>query len=105
MGCASAELIEASFYDNHYRGMLKRRWGLLLEVEYPEGVKPLRHGAMESSYTRHYSQDSGGEVNMFSGSAAEVTFTASTSVEGRLLLGMLPSLPILSVHSEHFSLF
>lgn len=95
MGCASAQVIADSFYDQHYAQLLRKRWGLLLEVPYPDGVAPLRHGTMDMSYMAHYKAQApaggggGGEADTAAGGVEDITFTACTSLDGNLLLGVL----------------
>lgn len=95
MGCASAQVIADSFYDQHYAQLLRKRWGLLLEVPYPDGMAPLRHGTMDMSYMSHYKAQlptdraGGGGAVTAAGGVEDITFTACTSLDGNLLLGAL----------------
>eukprot|EP00892_Ulva_mutabilis_P007186 jgi/Ulvmu1/483/UM001_0491.1 len=91
MGCASAQVIADSFYDQMYSQLLRKRWGLLLELPYPDGVAPLRHGTMDVSYMGHYAAEAPAAQHSTTSPLPEgvqdVTFTASTSTDGMLLLG------------------
>lgn len=97
MGAASGNFIAASFGDKMYYELLRKHWGLLIRLPYPEslapGSAPLQHGVMEASYARHYSRASGTEHSVCEGAAAlpagvaDITFTACTAADGQLLLG------------------
>ncbi|KAK9830316.1 hypothetical protein WJX72_010961 [[Myrmecia] bisecta] len=68
------------------------RRGHLLEFEAPEGMPPVRHGLMEMGYTKHYAKGdqpaSQGHAHTPTGiEAADITFTATTSTSGSLLVG------------------
>lgn len=89
-GVWSGELLGAFTGDQRWLGVLRPRRGHLLEVEAPVGMAPLRHGVMEVSYTKHYA----GAASMAqpaTGTHAvqplDITFTATTSAQGTLLLG------------------
>ena len=94
MGCASAQVMVDSFYDQLYTQLLRKRWGLLLEVPYPEGAPRLRHGTMDVSYMGHTgavaqqgAQAAPPPVLSLTEDTEEVSFTAATSSRGTLLLG------------------
>jgi hypothetical protein len=90
MGVASSDLIARSFYDDFYKDLLFPCAGHLLEIDYPVGLQPLTHGLMEALYTRHYCQRGRAKAAGETGKVpdgADVTFTATTSQRGTLLLG------------------
>lgn len=66
-----------------WRGALEPRRGLMLELPWPEGSAPLRHGCMELGYAAHYAP--GGTASATPESL--ITFTATTSARGTLFLG------------------
>ena len=73
--------------------ILPRR-GLLLEMARPEGMPPVQQGMMEVGYTKHYDtvvnraiSSSSSKERGSSGDAVDVTFTATTSASGSLLIG------------------
>jgi hypothetical protein len=92
-----------------WQDAFKARRGLLLEMPRPAGMAPVRHGLMEVGYTSHYtmardstsgsssssgsrsSGGSNGDSGASSGSGAlkelDITFTATTSAAGSLLIG------------------
>jgi FAD dependent oxidoreductase len=84
LGSASGALIASSFSDSMYASLLSRRWGVLLSAAYPGGAAPLRHGTMDASYARHYARAAAGTCAQ---AGPDITFTACTSADGRLLLG------------------
>jgi hypothetical protein len=101
LGAASGELIANSFYDRLYNVLLMRRWGHLVEVPYPEGSQRLQHGLMHATYTRHYKRPSDCRILSLEDAASvaeplthDVTFTASTSAGGTLLLGTHRMFPL-----------
>lgn len=78
--------------------LLQPRRGHLLELQPPKGMPVLQHGVMELSYTQHYVTNQ--EVANLpatkpvtrdpdhpSSQAADITFTATTSASGTLLIG------------------
>lgn len=65
-----------------WKELVQPRRGHLLEVPRPEAMPVLKHGLMEMGYTKHYA----GSAST-SSSAADVTFTATTSISGSLLIG------------------
>eukprot|EP00892_Ulva_mutabilis_P007197 jgi/Ulvmu1/484/UM001_0492.1 len=95
MGCASAQVMVDSFYDQMYSQLLRKRWGLLLELPYPDGVAPLRHGTMDVSYLGRTAVSAAAAarpppaptVQSLPDGVEDVSFTASTSTTGALLLG------------------
>ena len=91
MGCASGQVIADSFYDQLYTQLLRKRWGLLLELPYPEGVPRLRHGTMDVSYMAHYAAEHAPAPAPPPQGLDDVTFTACTSTDGMLLLGACSS--------------
>lgn len=69
---------------------IKPRRGHLLEMPRPEGMPEVRRGLMEMGYTKHYS--AAGKAAASAGaadgsSAPDITFTATTSASGTLLIG------------------
>lgn len=79
--------------DPGWEALLQPRRGHLLEMPAPEGMPRVAHGMMEMSYTKHYATSS---ASSSSGAAAaaphaspdvDITFTATTSASGTLLLG------------------
>jgi len=60
------------------------RRGHLLELDPPEGVAQLTRGVMEVEYSQHYQE---GGSNSIMRSETDVTFTATRSAAGKLLLG------------------
>eukprot|EP00884_Botryococcus_braunii_P018100 jgi/Botrbrau1/4974/Bobra.0396s0004.1 len=58
------------------------RKGYLLVAKSPPGMPPLRHGLMESAYTKHYAPNS-----KEADGGPQITFTATTGVSGCLLIG------------------
>lgn len=95
MGCASAQLMVDSFYDRYYLELLRTRWGMLLEVPYPDGTPPLRHGTMDVSLMGRAvaaaPEDEAAlappPVRSVPEGLDDVSFTACTSSSGSLLLG------------------
>jgi hypothetical protein len=85
IGCQSSQLIFSSFRDTLYQEMITPRCGFLVELPYPSGAAALRHGIMEASYALHYRDSDlpNAATDM------DITFTASSSCTGTLLLGAL----------------
>jgi glycine/D-amino acid oxidase-like deaminating enzyme len=83
----------ASALDNPlWEGTIVPRRGLLLELDMPAGMPPIKHGMMEVSYTKHYTKpgrDSGkiGAVCSDDEDELDITFTATRSASGKLLVG------------------
>lgn len=119
LGAASGTLMLNSFADAMYGDLFLPRLGHLLELDYPAGVTPLRHGLMEASYAAHCSAPARGAAGSGAANgvaspdaldvvaqgaaqaaqdapqapgsglqaAPSVTFTATTSAAGKLLIG------------------
>jgi glycine/D-amino acid oxidase-like deaminating enzyme len=67
--------------------LLPRR-GLLLEMPRPPSMPEIHRGLMEVGYTQHYNAENRSKVaNEKTNTAAEITFTATTSASGSLLIG------------------
>ena len=100
MGAASGDLVARSFYDRLYSVLFTRRWGHLVEMPYPAGAEQLRHGLMDAAYTKHYASAADCTIpSAAEGAAAaavpppppDITFTATTSATGSLLVGERPA--------------
>lgn len=103
-GVWSGQLLAAATGQPAWQAALQPRRGHLLELQPPAGMPGVVRGLMELSYTSHYSSagshvaaTSGGGAGGQSGTAAEtsslqrqavdITFTATTSASGSLLVG------------------
>ena len=79
-GVWSGEILSQHFGDDRWKGLLQPRRGHLIEVDRPAGMPVLKRGTMEVKYSRHYSQQG-------SGKEVDITFTATQSASGSLLIG------------------
>uniref|UniRef100_A0A7S3VMZ3 FAD-dependent oxidoreductase domain-containing protein 1 n=1 Tax=Dunaliella tertiolecta TaxID=3047 RepID=A0A7S3VMZ3_DUNTE len=93
-GVWSGELLSAATGHSKYRQLLRPRKGHLLEMERPPSMAALKSGMMEMSYTKHYAHSSEDHLRVAptseeaaEGVAADITFTATSSASGSLLLG------------------
>ncbi|MEW5306962.1 MAG: hypothetical protein WDW36_009389 [Sanguina aurantia] len=109
-GVWSAQILADATAEAGWAGMLQPRRGHLLELlQPPAGMPVIRHGIMEMAYTKHYSdahargptnaheaQTCGGSSSSSSSTPApspgltpeiDITFTATTSASGSLLIG------------------
>ena len=80
-GVWSGPLLSAVTGDARWSRLLQPRRGHLLELQRPEVMPPIRRGMMEMSYTKHYTTagDAGSDE-------IDITFTATTSASGSLLV-------------------
>eukprot|EP00878_Enallax_costatus_P025085 GHUV01026806.1.p1 GENE.GHUV01026806.1~~GHUV01026806.1.p1 ORF type:complete len:441 (+),score=126.12 GHUV01026806.1:624-1946(+) len=100
-GVWSGQLLADCTSQTGWQRLLQPRRGHLLEMQPPAGMPRLNSGMMELSYTQHYSaaaeqqhaastgpspasSKSIGNANM---TAVDITFTATTSASGSLLIG------------------
>jgi glycine/D-amino acid oxidase-like deaminating enzyme len=105
-GAWSGEFIARELAAPAWKDALKPRRGHLLELSPPSGMAPLQRGLMEVGYTAHYSPggkaaaaaaaaspshtsavSSSSASSSSSAAAADITFTATTSGNGTLLVG------------------
>ncbi|GIL53568.1 hypothetical protein Vafri_9144 [Volvox africanus] len=94
-GVWTGDLLSAATGTPAWSHLLQPRRGHLLEMPRPEGMPPVTHGIMEVSYTKHYTAAStpppppSAAATAASSSAepADITFTATTSANGNLLIG------------------
>lgn len=110
-GVWSGQLLAAATGQPTWQQLLQPRKGHLLEVVPPAGMPLVHTGMMELSYTHHYSatasaavsaaEGPGEGVHVHAGSShqpVDITFTATTSASGTLLIGEC----CLS-HTSHFT--
>ncbi|PSC67997.1 FAD-dependent oxidoreductase [Micractinium conductrix] len=95
-GFLAAQLPESAA---HWEGAFRPRRGLLLEMPRPADMPQVEHGLMEMGYSKHYSSStalsgsssstssSSSTTTSESGDPADITFTATTSASGTLLVG------------------
>lgn len=117
LGAWSGTFLAQQLADVRWAGAFRPRRGLLLEMPRPEGMPAVAHGLMEVGYTQHYSRQGsagGGDADELPGPAplapvgapaqrqrgksdadeegqeeagVDITFTATTSASGTLLVG------------------
>lgn len=87
-GVWSGQLLSTITNDQSWSSSLAPRRGQLLEFAPPLNMPPLTVGTMETSYTKHYTsaERSGGPASQREGKT-DITFTATTSATGSLLIG------------------
>ena len=95
-GAWSGQLLAAATGQPSWQQLLQPRRGHLLELQPPKGMARVNHGIMEVAYTKHYSSKMHHQQEHLAavespGTSSEdevdVTFTATTSMEGTLLIG------------------
>ncbi|GFR51438.1 hypothetical protein Agub_g13730 [Astrephomene gubernaculifera] len=102
-GVWSGGLLAAATGQPGWAHLLQPRRGHLLELPRPEHMPPVVHGMMEMSYTKHYATSSTAAPHAASSASAsspssavasapseaevDITFTATTSASGSLLIG------------------
>ncbi|GAX84703.1 hypothetical protein CEUSTIGMA_g12125.t1 [Chlamydomonas eustigma] len=94
-GVWSGQLMASLTGDTVWGKLLQPRRGHLIEVAPPPGMPPIKHGMMEMSYTQHYAPGSSTttslpqqpHVHHDNNEAVDITFTATTSTSGSLLIG------------------
>ncbi|KAG2442112.1 hypothetical protein HYH02_009601 [Chlamydomonas schloesseri] len=91
-GVWTGGLLAAATAEPQWQALLQPRRGHLLELPQPAGMPRVAHGIMEMSYTKHYAQAAaGGAKAAASGpnhdEEVDITFTATTSASGTLLVG------------------
>jgi glycine/D-amino acid oxidase-like deaminating enzyme len=95
-GTWTGPLLAAATGTPSWQRMFQPRRGHLLVLPPPEGMARVNHGIMELAYTKHYSRSSRHHEQKIApvvspGTSSEdevdVTFTATTSMDGTLLLG------------------
>ncbi|KAL4431222.1 hypothetical protein ABPG75_006478 [Micractinium tetrahymenae] len=94
LGAWSGAFLADQLADVRWAGAFRPRRGLLLEMTAPAGMPAVSHGLMEVSYTSHYSRQAiaGGKGAQGKGDGdseegIDITFTATTSASGSLLVG------------------
>lgn len=105
MGAWTSAFLAASLGDERWADAFRPRRGLLLEMPRPAGMPAVQHGLMELFYAQHYSPRGGqrGGLVEAAGAAADtpqqahskvdITFTATTSAAGTLLVGSSRRVP------------
>ncbi|WIA14156.1 hypothetical protein OEZ85_002698 [Tetradesmus obliquus] len=96
-GVWSGQLLAAATGQQGWQQLLQPRRGHLLEMQPPAGMPRIHTGMMELSYTQHYSSSSeqshgtaagnSSSSSSSSNEAVDITFTATTSASGSLLIG------------------
>uniref|UniRef100_A0A383V6D9 FAD-dependent oxidoreductase domain-containing protein 1 n=1 Tax=Tetradesmus obliquus TaxID=3088 RepID=A0A383V6D9_TETOB len=92
-GVWSGQLLAAATGQQGWQQLLQPRRGHLLEMQPPAGMPRIHTGMMELSYTQHYSSSSEQSHGTAAGNssssskAVHITFTATTSASGTLLIG------------------
>jgi glycine/D-amino acid oxidase-like deaminating enzyme len=88
-GVWSGQLLADATGQPAWQQLLQPRRGHLLEMQPPTGMPPVHTGMMELSYTAHYSSSSspGHAQAAGGGGGVDITFTATTSAAGTLLIG------------------
>ncbi|GIL84910.1 hypothetical protein Vretifemale_13484 [Volvox reticuliferus] len=97
-GVWTGDLLSAATGTPGWSRLLQPRRGHLLEMPRPVGMSPVTHGMMEVSYTKHYAAASttpplpsaaasSTAAAASPASPADITFTATTSANGDLLIG------------------
>ncbi|GLI67114.1 hypothetical protein VaNZ11_011322 [Volvox africanus] len=94
-GVWTGDLLSSATGNPGWSQLLQPRRGHLLEMPRPVGMPPVTHGIMEVSYTKHYTAASTtppppsttATASSSSAEPADVTFTATTSANGNLLIG------------------
>ncbi|KAG2496417.1 hypothetical protein HYH03_005643 [Edaphochlamys debaryana] len=87
-GVWSGALLSGATGEPGWAALLQPRRGHLLELPQPAHMPRVAHGMMEMSYTKHYA--TGGSAKAGGQQGAEpvdITFTATTSASGSLLIG------------------
>lgn len=90
LGAWTGQFLAAQLEDERWDAAFRPRRGLLLEMPRPAGMHAVRHGLMEVGYTQHYAPRGGGSSGSAAGAEggpADITFTATTSASGSLLVG------------------
>ncbi|KXZ41516.1 hypothetical protein GPECTOR_420g277 [Gonium pectorale] len=97
-GVWTGGLLATATRDPRWGSLLQPRRGHLLEMPAPSGMPPVSHGMMEMSYTKaggapHYAtattphSSRAGPSAEREAEAVDITFTATTSASGSLLIG------------------
>jgi glycine/D-amino acid oxidase-like deaminating enzyme len=83
-GVWSGEILSNSLSNERWKALLQPRRGHLIEIEQPQRMPSLKYGVMEVKYSRHYSQAA---VPAAGSESVDITFTATQSASGSLLVG------------------
>uniref|UniRef100_A0A7S1STQ5 FAD-dependent oxidoreductase domain-containing protein 1 n=1 Tax=Tetraselmis chuii TaxID=63592 RepID=A0A7S1STQ5_9CHLO len=88
-GAWSSDFLAQQLKDNRWKGVIAPRMGQLLALTPPTDMPALTRGVMEMSYSKHYQEvgRKSAEGSPADESAPDITFTATTSASGELLLG------------------
>jgi len=87
-GAWAGEFLARYMNKSHWASALLPRRGLLLEMARPPSMPKIHRGLMEVGYTKHYDRDNRSKiVEETTVAAPDITFTATMSASGSLLIG------------------